>query len=63
MFKRKISKWEAEQALRDAEMRRNLLETLQEGTKSGKPGVPVRPEPMRDDDGVISELKRILRIR
>ena len=62
MFKRKISKYEAEQALRDAEMRRNLLEILQEGTKSGKPGVPMLPEPMRDDNGVIDELKRILKI-
>ena len=61
MFKREISSWEAEQMIRDAKMRRNLLKFLQEGTKTDN--LVDRPEPMRDDDGVISDLKRILKIR
>lgn len=56
-------KWELEQALRDKAMRRALLEMLQEATKNQRPGGPDWPEPMRDDDQVVEELHRILKIR
>ena len=60
MFKRKISAYEAQQALRDKAMRRKLLEFLQEETKESRDGGPDWPEPMRDDEEVEEELKRIL---
>lgn len=56
IFKRKISKWEAEQVVRDSAMRRALLKFLQDEIKLEKG----RPEPMRDDEEVDEELKRIL---
>lgn len=60
IFKRKISTYEAEQALRDKAMRRKLLEFLQEETKEHTAVGPDWPEPMRDDEQVEEELKRIL---
>ena len=68
MFKRKISTYEAKQALRDKAMRRALLEFLQDATPERgskdpeKPHlIPPRwPKPMRDDEDVEEELKRIL---
>lgn len=44
---------------RDQRMRRKLLEFLQDGTRPE--GEWLRPEPMRDDEQVQQELKRILR--
>ena len=60
IFKRKISAWEAERTIRDNEMRRALLEILQEATKEHKGSDERWPEPMRDDEEVEEELKRIL---
>lgn len=57
---------EARQVIRDAAMRRALLEMLQEATKDHRPGhdkgVPM-PEPTMDDDRVKNELDRILGIK
>ena len=54
------SVYEAKQLIRDAAMRRALLELLQKATKIHAEG---RPEPMLDDDGVNRELKRILQYK
>lgn len=56
IFKRKISKWEAGRALRDSAMRRALLKILQDETTPENG----RPDPMRDDEDIEEELKRIL---
>ena len=53
--------YEAKQIVRDAAMRRALLEWLQEATKEHREGVPTWPEPTRDDNDVKQELKRILK--
>ena len=53
---------EAVRIIRDAAMRRSLLEILQEATKDLREDGPSRPEPMLDDDDVKRELKRILKL-
>ena len=58
-----MNTWEIKIALRDVEMRRALLELLQEATKETREGYPGFPEPMRDDAQVKEELQRILGIR
>lgn len=61
-----MKKWQLRQQLRDLAMRRVLLELLQEATKEyngSGPGIPNCPEPMRDDDDVKEELRRILGIK
>lgn len=58
-----MNAYEMRKALRDADMRRALLEFLQEETKKQRDGYPDFPEPMRDDEDVAEELRRILGIR
>jgi hypothetical protein len=53
--------YEAKQVIRDVAMRRALLEFLQEATQEPRGSAPKLPEPMRDDEEVKSELKRILK--
>jgi hypothetical protein len=54
--------WEIKRDLRDRTMRRALLEMLCEATKEERPGYPEFPEPVRDDEQVQEELRRILGI-
>ncbi len=56
-------KWMIKRELRDLDMRRALLEMLQDATKKERPGYPDFPEPMRDDEQVEEELRRILGIK
>ena len=56
-------KWLLERELRDKQMRRALLELLQEATKDKGPGGGGWPEPMLDDGQVTYELQRILKIK
>jgi hypothetical protein len=58
-----VKEWEIRQILRDQDMRRALLELLQEATKKERSGYPTMPEPMRDDEQVTKELHRILGIK
>lgn len=55
--------WELKRALRDKAMRRELLQMLQEATQEKSGAHPARPEPMRDDEQIVDELHRILKIR
>jgi hypothetical protein len=52
--------WELQRELRDHKMRRALLEMLQDATKEDRAGFPDFPEPMRGDEEVLEELRRIL---
>ena len=55
--------WELRQALRDKAMRKALLEFLQKATaeEHNKPWSDI--EPIRDDEEVIEELHRVLKVR
>ena len=58
-----MNTWEMKRALRDTNMRRALLELLQEATKKDGNQSLGFPEPMMDDNQVKEELQRILGIR
>ena len=54
--------WEMKRVIRDAAMRRVLLKILQEATEDYREGFP-GIEPMLDDEEVVKELHRILKIK
>ena len=58
-----MKKWYLEEELRDKAMRKEVLKLLQEATKDHRTPAPDWPEVTRDDDGVKTELKRILGFR
>jgi hypothetical protein len=51
---------QAKQVIRDAAMRRALLDMLLDATRDHRESIPDRPEPVRDDNQVAEDLRRIL---
>jgi hypothetical protein len=58
-----IDTYKAKQALRDAAMRRVLLEFLWGSTIPNNKEIPAMPMPMFDDEQVKQELERILGLK
>lgn len=54
------TEWEAKRIIRDASMRRALLYILEEATRDLRPGGSDKPEPMRSDEDIKDELRRII---
>ena len=57
------TEYEVRRDLRDKAMRRAILRILHEATQEQQDVTQFWPEPMRDDNEIKSELRRILGIR